>query len=242
MVHRAYHRPTPEQLGLFFKHKTNSAPPPASKIYQVDTPSPVEAVPEFAPMGGVLIAYPGTVLQSAATNQSGPAGQSNLHVQLPPGGPRAFGIPDELIIRMQQADSGNPVHIFILCADPNEQPRIAAQLAEVAKAQSLSFDPTLLHLIAWDTDTYWTRDYGPWWIQNKETGYFGIAKHSYTSLGGGSVGLIEGAENVTPMEGLGIFRPNDDYAAVKVSDYLNAPIRQWNGASWDEQEWDGEKW
>jgi len=210
----------------------NNYKPPANKIYGCDTPSPVNAIPEFAPMGGVLISYPGTVSRSSTTSQSGPVDQLNLHAQLPPGGSRAFGIPDELIIRMQQADARDPVHIFILCSDPNENARIIANLSGTAKSMKLEFDPNLIHLVPWDTDTYWTRDYGPWWIQNKVTGYFGIAKHIYTTLGGGSVGLVEGAENVSPMEGLGIFRPNDDYAAVKFSDYLNAPIRQWNDASW----------
>src|SRR6186713_1489916 len=140
MTSRATHRPTPKQLGNFFKRKTHCDPPPASKIYTCDTPSPVDAVPEFAPMGGVLISYPGTVAQSVTTSQSGPLDQSNLHVQLPAGGPRAFGIPDELIIRMQQADTNQPVHIFILCADQNQQARITANLSETAKSKGLTFD------------------------------------------------------------------------------------------------------
>lgn len=230
MAKHTFRRPTPQQIGNLFKQKTHCDPPPASKIYTCDTLSPVNAVAEFAPMGGVLIAYPGTVAHLSP------------HEQLAPGGARAFGIPDELIIRMQQADSQEPVHIFILCADADQQGPITANLSATAEALKLPFDARLLHLVPWDTDTYWTRDYGPWWIQNKQTGYFGIAKHSYTTLGGGSVGLVEGAENVSPLEGLGIFRPNDDYAAVKFSDYLNAPIRQWNSASWQNHAWNGQKW
>jgi agmatine deiminase len=133
---------------------------------------------------------------------------------------------------MQQLDSELPVHIFILCADPEKQKEVIDSLNTTAQTENLKFDPDLIHFVPWDTDTYWTRDYGPWWVYNKHTRYFGIAKHLYTSLGGGSVGLVEGAENVNPREGSGIFRPNDDYAATKLADYLNAPIRKWNEATW----------
>ena len=214
-------RPTPYELGSLFKKLNKCDPPPKSKIYQCDTPSPVNTAPEFDPMGGVLIAYPGTIAQ--------PKGQ----IQLPPTSPRAFGIPNELIIRMQQLDSGQPVHIFIMCADQNEKVNVDNSLTETATAKGLEFDPDLIHFVPWDTDTFWTRDYGPWWIFNKTTAYYAIAKHLYTSLGGGSVGLAEGAEEVTPKEGMGIFRPNDDYGVDKFSDYLNAPIRKWNNASWN---------
>lgn len=188
------------------------------KEYKNDTPSYVEAIPEFAEMGGVLIAYPGTVSPSEP--------------QLAPSGPRSFGIPNELIVRMQQNESTDPVHIFVMCADESEKPKICAELAVTAKELGLKFNPEHLHIVPWDTDTFWTRDYGPWWIKNKQTGYFGIAKHTYTTLGGGEVGLVEGAEGVDPKQGLGIFRPNDDYGAVKFSDFLNNPIRQWNKARW----------
>ena len=172
-------------------------------------------------MGGVLIAYPSTVTQ--------PQNQ----IQLSLTGPRVFGIPNDLIIRMQQADSRQPVHIFIMCADLDQQCVVIDSLTATAKSENLQFDPKLIHFVPWDTDTYWTRDYGPWWVQNKHTDYFGIAKHVYTTLGGGSVGLVEGAEGVDPNVGSGIFRPNDDYGADKFSDYLNAPIRVWNGATWN---------
>ena len=217
-------RPTPHELGSLFKKLTKCGPPPKCKSYQCDKPSPVNAVPEFDLMGGVLITYPGTIAQ--------PSNQ----IQLPPTGPRTFGIPNELIIRMQQLDSEQPVHIFIMCADQNEKVNVVNSLTETATAKGLNFDPDLIHFVPWDTDTFWTRDYGPWWIYNKTTGYYGIAKHLYTSLGGGSVGLAEGAEEVTPTEGMGIFRPNDDYGADKFSDFLNAPIRKWNNASWNNSE------
>jgi agmatine deiminase len=210
----------PHELGLLFKKHTQCDPPPKSKIYHCDKSSPVDAVPEFDPMGGVLIAYPGTITRSKE------------QIQLPPNGPRTFGIPNDLIIRMQQLDSELPVHIFILCADPEKQKEVIDSLNTTAQTENLKFDPDLIHFVPWDTDTYWTRDYGPWWVYNKHTRYFGIAKHLYTSLGGGSVGLVEGAENVNPREGSGIFRPNDDYAATKLADYLNAPIRKWNEATW----------
>lgn len=206
-------------LARQFEAAVGGSAPPESKIYTCERPSPVRAIGEFEPMGGVLIAYPGTVAPPAE------------HKQLAPSGPRAFGIPNELIVRMQQADSADPVQIFVFCDDAAQLPVIQKDLAATAASIDIAFDPNLVHLIPWDTDTYWTRDYGPWWIHNKTTGYYGIAKHVYTTLGGGAVGLVEGAEEVPPREGSGIFRPNDDYGAVRFSDWLNAPIRMWNDAS-----------
>ncbi|WP_105188171.1 agmatine deiminase family protein [Pseudoalteromonas sp. T1lg48] len=190
-------------------------------VYHNDTPSCVTAVAEFAPMGGVLIAYPGTVAPSQP--------------QFPPSGPRAFGIPNELIVRMQQNDTSNPVHIFVMCGDESQKQNIDKELSETASALGLTYNPEHLHIVPWDTDTFWTRDFGPWWVHNKDSDYYGITKHTYTTLGGGEVGLVEGAENVSPKEGLGIFRPNDDYGAVKFSDFLNNPIRQWNKARWHKE-------
>jgi len=216
-------RPTPRQLAMAFQSQVGTAPPPASQIYRDDTPQPVSAIPEYAPMGGVLIAYPG--VQAPPTTRA----------QLTPSGPRAFGIPDELIVRMQQNDTSNPVHIFVLCDDVAMKPVIDASLAAEAERLQLTYYPTHLHLVPWDTDTFWTRDFGPWWMRNNVTGAYAIAKHTYTTLGGGSVGLVDGAEGVDPHLGLGIFRPNDDYAAIAFSDFLNAPIRAWNKASWGNQ-------
>lgn len=218
--HRVRSRPPALLAELFERQTGRKYEPPPSATYRNDTPSPVHAVPEFADMGGVLIAYPGTVAQPTS------------HIQLPPTGPRTFGIPDELIIRMQQADAERPVHIFVLCDDAAELPAVRERLGRVAETMDLPYDPDLIHFVPWDTDTYWTRDYGPWWVKNEDSGRYGIAKHIYTSLGGGSVGLVEGAEHVTAREGLGIFRPNDDSGAAKFSDYLNAPIRAWNAAHW----------
>lgn len=217
-----FKKPSPKQAALHFKNQTKCDPPPKNKLYINDTPSPVRALAEFEPMGGVLIAYPGTVPPPS------------LHSQEPPSGPRAFGIPNELIIRMQQNDTDEPVHIFVMCDDLKAKEQICHNLQQTADQEGLEFNPDNLHIVPWDTDTYWTRDYGPWWVVNEKTGYYGIAKHSYTTLGGGSVGLVEGAENVDPHEGLGIFRPNDDYGAVKFSDFLNNPIRAWNNASWSQ--------
>lgn len=217
-----FRKTTQEELFNYFKQKTNCDTPPKSEIYTNKTPSVVRAVAEFEEMGGVLIAYPGTVPQQSE------------HIQLPPKTPRSFGIPNELIVRMQQADTDNPVHIFIMCADETQLPVIIEDLQKTATSLNLKFDPCLIKLVDWDTDSFWTRDYGPWWIKNEITGYYGIAKHLYTSLGGGSVGLVEGAEEVDPdnpdkdKAGHGIFRPNDDYGADKFSDMLNAPIRKWN--------------
>jgi len=212
-----------KNLELIFEELTKCKKPPKSKIYNCTKASPVRAVAEFEPMGGVLIAYPGT------------SSRKQQHIQLPPNGERSFGIPNELIVRMQQADSKTPVQIFILCADESLQEGIIEDLAKTAKQLKIKFDKNLINFILWDTDTFWTRDYGPWWIEYKKSKRFGIAKHLYTSLGGGSVGMVEGAEDVNPREGSGIFRPNDDFASVKVSDYLNAPIRTWNKACWNNQ-------
>ncbi|MDN3610422.1 agmatine deiminase family protein [Vibrio ostreicida] len=193
-----------------------------SKIYKTDTPSPVRAVAEYEDMGGVLIAYPGT--------------QSPKHIQQAPTGHREFGIPNELIVRMQQAETKEPVNLFILCAEENLYDTVLDELQRTASELAIPFSKERVHFVAWNTDTYWTRDYAPWWTYNKTDKTYAIAKHQYTSLGGGSVGLVEGAENVTAQEGHGIFRPNDDYAAVYFSDYLNAPIRKWNLAEWPDNE------
>ena len=144
LLHR--HRPTPTQLGRQFQLRTGLKPPTESKIYRNGTPSPVCAVPEFAPMGGVLISYPGTIAPGA-----------NLE-QLAPSGPRAFGIPNELIVRMQQNDTTHPVHIFVLCQDLTQRDAIEHNLEQTARKLSLMFNPDLLHVIPWDTDTFWTRD------------------------------------------------------------------------------------
>ncbi|MCG8410587.1 MAG: agmatine deiminase family protein [Bacteroidales bacterium] len=222
-------RPSNKALVKEFLEKTLCKIPPKSKIYKKNVKSHVRAIAEFEEMGGVLIAYPGTI------------SRRKEHIQLPPFGPRSFGIPNELIIRMQQADTKKPVHIFIMCANTSEKANIVKDLevtaqeinaAATKKEEKVTFDANLIHLVPWDTDSYWTRDYGPWWIYNNKTGHYGIAKHLYTSLGGGSVGLVEGAEDVNPREGSGIFRPNDDYGADKFADYLNEPIRKRNKAKW----------
>jgi agmatine/peptidylarginine deiminase len=213
-------RPTAKQAASFYEATTGCPPPPDSKIYMNKTPSSVRAIAEYEPMGGVLIAYPETIAP--------PKG----HSQLAPTGPRSFGIPDELIVRMQQNDSKDPVHIFVMCDDVSARATIDSDLQKCADALKITYNPDHLHIVPWDTDTFWTRDFGPWWIYNNATKHYGIAKHTYTTLGGGSVGLVEGAEGVDPNEGLGIFRPNDDYGAVKFSDFLNGPIRKWNKAQW----------
>lgn len=196
----------------------------------------IRPIAEYEEMGGVLIAYPGS------------RNRQEEHIQLPPNGPRAFGIPDELILRILQQgktageknkDKNKELHIFILCADATQKGYIILSLQKSLQNLSgidldLIYMEEHIHLVDWDTDTYWTRDFGPWWTYNSDTKCYGIAKHLYTSLGGGSVGLIEGAEYVDPhdknkdRQGHGIFRPNDDYAADKFSDFLNSPIRTFN--------------
>lgn len=220
-----YRKKTSEELAECYKELTGNEAPTQNQTYTSNTPTPIRPVAEYEPMGGVLVAYIGTV-----------APDSN-HKQLPPSGKRTFGVPNELIVLMQQADEPNPVHIFILCDDEAEKENIISSLQKTADEKQIVFKPELIHLIPWDTDTYWTRDFAPWWVRyvdenGKDTEQFAISKHIYTSLGGGSVGMIEGAEEVNPREGSGIFRCNDDYAAVKISDYINAPIRRWNNAVW----------
>lgn len=217
-------RPSGQAMLDSFRVMVGNDYTPENKVYHPEPPytyTKIRPVAEYEEMGGVVISYPGTVAPDSK------------HKQLPPTGPRNFGIPDELIVRMQQADTANPVHVFIFCDDETELPKITARLQKCAEEKGIEFEPKLLHLIPWDTDTYWTRDYAPWWIVDKKTGHYSISKHLYTSLGGGSVGLIEGAEEVTARQGSGIFRCNDDYGAVRLSDFLNAPIRRWNNASWN---------
>lgn len=191
---------------------------PQNVTYTNSKPVNIRPVAEYEEMGGVVISYPGTV------------SPDNRHSQLPPVGPRMFGIPDELIVRMQQADTKKPVHIFIFCNDETELPRITANLQRCAEEKSIPFAPGLLHLIPWDTDTYWTRDYAPSWITDNE-GHYSILKHIYTSSGGGLEGLAEDTEENVPEQSPGIFRSNDNYSTVCLSDFLNTPIHRWNNAS-----------
>lgn len=219
---------TVNQLVKNFKEATGCEAPPENKMYTCDTHTSIRPVAEYEPMGGALVAYIGTQVPDAD------------HKQLPPSGKRTFGVPDDLIVRMQQLGTKNgsikaedkPVHIFILCDDEDEKENIISRLQKSADQNGLNFDPELVHLIPWDADTYWTRDYCPWWVKYKDKDIYAVSKHIYTSLGGGSVGMIEGAENVNPREGSGIFRCNDDYGAVKISDYFNSPIRKRNNAAW----------
>lgn len=188
--------------------------PEQHQIYRAPEPTAIRAIAEFEPMGGVLIAYPGTVVAPLD------------RLQQPPTGPRRFGVPDELIIRMQQ---GGAVHVFVLCLDDDDFAAAVVELEASAERLGLSFDPGLMHQIRWDTDTYWTRDYGPWWGEQPDGRQF-IAKHLYTSLGTGAVGDVEGDEHEPPRPRGGIFRPNDDYGADKFSDVLNAPVLAWQAA------------
>jgi agmatine deiminase len=213
-------RPEPEALAALFRASTGEAPPPASRIYRNDTAQPVTAIPEYAPMGGLLLSYPGVDQASPTGTRHGASGA------------RTFGVPDELIVRAQQNDTGTPVQVFVFCADQARKPEIDVMLNACAERLGLRYDPDGLHLIPWDTDTFWTRDYGPWWTRTVTGERYAIAKHFYTSLGGGLVGVVEGADPSDPRLGKGIFRPHDDYGAVAFSDFLNAPIFAWNQARW----------
>ena len=56
-----------------------------------------------------------------------------------------------------------------------------------------------VEFILGSTDSYWTRDYGPWWIVD----------------GNGEIGIVDFSYNRP--------RPNDNQAPYKVSQYLNVP-------------------
>ena len=215
-------KPTTEQLNTFYEEKMGSTAP-ENREYVCMEPNPFRAVAEYEEMGGVVFSYIGT------------REPEDKHKQLPPGGERTFGVPNELIVLTQQNDSDKPVHTFIFCDDEKQLDPINTSLQKTADEMGVTFNPDHVHLIPWDTDTYWTRDFSPWWLYNEKTDEYGIAKHIYTSLGGGTVGLVEGSENAAATGGTGIFRGNDDYGAVKLADFLNAPIRQWNNARWHGQ-------
>ena len=51
----------------------------------------------------------------------------------------------------------------------------------------------------WSTDSYWTRDYGPWWVVD----------------GNGDIGIVDFTYNRP--------RPNDNAAPYKVSQHLDVP-------------------
>lgn len=191
-----------------------------NKEFACEKENPIRAVAEYEDMGGVIFSYIGT------------EAPEDKHKQLPPKGERTFGVPNELIVLTQQNDTDHPVHTFIFCDDETQLEVINNSLQKTADEIGAKFNPSHVHLIPWDTDTYWTRDFSPWWLYNEKTDEYGIAKHIYTSLGGGTVGLVEGSENAALDGGTGIFRGNDDYGAVKLADFLNAPIRQWNNAKW----------
>lgn len=213
-------RPRPMMLAANFIKGTNQRPPEENKTYYNDTESPIRSIAEYEEMGGVVLAYIGT------------DDPTEDKIQHPPTGERTFGVPNDLIIKMQQLDTPEPVHVFILCNDVKEKENIVVSLQKTAQEENLLFDKQLIHIIPWNTDTYWTRDFSPWWVKYKDTEIYGISKHIYTSLGGGSVGIVEGSEGMDSTEAGGIFRCNDDYGAVKIADYLNSPICKWNRAKW----------
>lgn len=214
-----YTKPTIDELNTFYEEKMGSTAP-ENKEYVCEEPNPFRAVAEYEEMGGIIFSYIGT------------EAPKDKHKQLPPKGERTFGVPNELIVLTQQNDTAHPVHTFIFCDDETQLESINESLQKTADEIGAIFNPSHVHLIPWDTDTYWTRDFSPWWLYNETTKEYGIAKHIYTSLGGGTVGLVEGSENAALDGGTGIFRGNDDYGAVKLADFLNAPIRQWNNAKW----------
>lgn len=215
-------KPTRDALNAFYEEKLGNATL-ENREFACEAPNPFRPIAEYEEMGGVIFSYIGT------------EEPEDKHKQLPPKGERTFGVPNELIVLTQQNDTDHPVHTFIFCDDETQLGAINESLQKTADEMGVTFNPSHVHLIPWDTDTYWTRDFSPWWLYNEATQEYGIAKHIYTSLGGGTVGLVEGSENAALDGGTGIFRGNDDYGAVKLADFLNAPIRQWNNAKWHEK-------
>jgi hypothetical protein len=65
---------TPRQLTRQFRLRTGLEPPVESEIYRNSDPAPVRATAEYAPMGGVLISYPGTLARGDELGTGGPPG------------------------------------------------------------------------------------------------------------------------------------------------------------------------
>ncbi|MBT5783247.1 MAG: peptidylarginine deiminase, partial [Candidatus Marinimicrobia bacterium] len=67
-----------------------------------------------------------------------------------------FGIPIDLIVEIAE-------DVKIFCLVSNNQQN-AAQNALI----NAGVDANNIDLILGETDSYWTRDYGPWWVVNGE--------------------------------------------------------------------------
>ena len=99
-----------------------------------------------------------------------------------------FGIPINLI-----AEIAEDVKIFCLVSE--SQQNIAQNLLENGEVYIDNVE-----FIVGNTDSYWTRDYGPWWVVNGEN-QMSIVDFTYNRP-----------------------RPNDNDAPFKLSEYLNVPF------------------
>ena len=98
-----------------------------------------------------------------------------------------FGIPIDLIVEIAE-----DVKIFCLVSN-NQQD--AAQNALI----NAGVDASNIDLILGETDSYWTRDYGPWWVVNGEN----------------KMSVVDFTYNRP--------RINDNQAPLKISEHLNVP-------------------
>jgi hypothetical protein len=57
------------------------------------------------------------------------------------------GIPNELIVRVQQNDTDHPVHIFVMCEDLAQRDVIVGDLQRTATNLDVPFEPDHLHLV-----------------------------------------------------------------------------------------------
>lgn len=98
-----------------------------------------------------------------------------------------FGIPTELIREMAE-----DVTVYCLVSSANQ-----SAAASVMSSGGVNMDH--VEYILGATDSYWTRDYGPWWVTD----------------GNGNISVVDHTYNRP--------RPNDNDAPLKVSNYLDVP-------------------
>ncbi len=99
-----------------------------------------------------------------------------------------FGIPINLIAEIAQ-------DVKIFCLVSESQQNIAQNLLENGEVYIDNVE-----FIVGNTDSYWTRDYGPWWVVNGEN----------------QISIVDFTYNRP--------RPNDNDAPFKLSEYLNVPF------------------
>jgi len=98
-----------------------------------------------------------------------------------------FGIPNELIAEMAEG-----VIIYCLVSSGQESSAFNSMANGGVNMENVEF-------VLGPTDSYWTRDYGPWWVVD----------------GNNNMSIVDFTYNRP--------RPNDNDAPLKMSNYLNAP-------------------